>query len=31
MWGWSWWGILGIAVIVVAVGKILHLWHKSRR
>lgn len=27
---WSWWAILGVAVIIVAVGKALHIWHKSR-
>ena len=28
MWFWSWWGILGIALVIVVVGKALHFWRK---
>jgi hypothetical protein len=28
---WSWWGFLGIAVLIVGLGKVLHLWRKSRK
>jgi hypothetical protein len=28
MWFWNWWGILGIALIVVVLGKLLHMWSK---
>jgi len=30
MWFWTWWGILSIALVVVILGKLFHVWKKSK-
>jgi hypothetical protein len=29
MWFWNWWGILSVALVVVVIGKMLHVWSKK--
>ena len=29
MWYWTWWGMLSIALIIVVLGKALHIWKKK--
>ncbi len=31
MLSWTWWGILSVAVIVVALGKLFHVWRKGKK
>jgi hypothetical protein len=26
---WTWWGILAIALVIVMIGKALHIWRKK--
>lgn len=30
MWFWNTWVLIGFALIIVVLGKLLHVWHKHR-
>jgi hypothetical protein len=29
MWFWTWWGMLSVALVIVVIGKALHIWRKK--